>query len=98
MYFMDKELDGVPALYKQRDTEQIVYVRYFVSNSDWEWYVMEYSPLQKLVFGLAMGKLEYFCLDHLDALQYNYDLEILRDYSFKPRPLKEIYNEQRSNH
>ncbi len=100
MLSIDKNLQNIPPLYAQEHIKDpIVYERYHIVGSDWEWYVMEYSPLQKLCFGLVIGdemELGYFCLDELERLQHRYSVEVERDYHFKPTSLKELKNGKRT--
>jgi len=77
---IDKQLqEQLPPLYAQDGNKQkIIYARYYLYN--WEWFAMEYSPLQKLFFGLVDGdelELGYFTLDELERAG------AVRDYDFK---------------
>jgi hypothetical protein len=92
---MDKQLEELlPQLYEQDGKdEQIVYVRYYCELIDWCWYAMEYSPLQRLFFGLVIGdetELGYFTLDELESIGYKYGVDVQRDYDFEPTKLKEV--------
>lgn len=85
---LDEELKNtLPRLYEQDNKDvKILYVRFYHPTYNWEWYAMEYSPLQKLFFGLVEGEsLEYgyFTLDELERIG------AIRDYSFKTKVLKE---------
>lgn len=84
---LDEELKNtLPRLYEQDKSEvKILHARFYHPICNWEWYAMEYSPLQKLFFGLVEGEfLEYgyFTLDELDRIG------AIRDYHFKARVLK----------
>lgn len=83
---IDKDLEQIiPPLYAQdSNIEKTLYAKFHLHN--WNWYVMEYSPLQKLCFGLVDGlELEYgyFTLDELESIG------VERDYSFKPIKIKD---------
>ena len=40
---------NIPKLYEQQDKHSVVaFAKYIVPNSDWKWYVLEYSKLQNL--------------------------------------------------
>ncbi len=96
---IDKNLQNMPPLYAQESVvHPILYARYYLKECDWGWYVMEYSPLQQLCFGLVVGdemELGYFCLDELERLQQRCGMEVVRDYQFKPTILKELQNGKR---
>jgi hypothetical protein len=83
---IDKDLEEIlPKLYEQENLQRKTFYARFYLN-DWEWLVMEYSPLQKLCFGLVDGYEEeygYFTLDELDSLGAK------RDYLFKPINIKD---------
>lgn len=83
---IDKDLEEIlPKLYEQENLQRkTLYARFFLN--DWEWYVMEYSPLQKLCFGLVDGYEEeygYFTINELESLGAK------RDYEFKPINIKD---------
>ena len=78
---IDKDLEEIlPKLYEQENLQiKTFYARFYLN--DWEWLVMEYSPLQKLCFGLVDGiehEYGYFALDELEKLG------VKRDYLFTP--------------
>lgn len=92
---MDKTLEKqLPALYEQDGKEnQIAYAKYYTEFSHWVWYALEYSPIQKLFYGLVDGdekEFGYFTLDELESLKYSIGDEVVRDYDFKPTPIKEL--------
>ena len=75
---LDKELEKqLPPLYAQDGKESTtIYARYYFD--DWEWFALEYSPLQKLFYGIKDEVYGYFTLDELEIA------EAIRDYSFEP--------------
>lgn len=82
---IDKELEEqLPTLYEtDGQKNKILFARYHLYG--WNWYPMEYSPLQKLFFGLVDGfekELGYFTLDELEQIGAR------RDYEFEPKLLK----------
>ena len=93
---IDKNLQNIPPLYAQENVANpILYARYHIVECDWEWYVMEYSPLQKLCYGLIVCdevELGYFSLDELESIQYKYGVVAQYDYEFKPIELKALQN------
>jgi hypothetical protein len=77
---IDKQLREVlPKLYEQENlSSKTFYARFYLD--DWEWFVMEYSPLQNLCFGLIDGienGYGYFTIDELESLG------VKRDYEYK---------------
>ena len=93
MYLSTNFNTTVPKLYEQRDiNNQMAYVKYCVPNSDWIWYILEYSELQNLFYGYLEpdGEYGYFTVEELKRVIYDYDVDIELDYTFKPQPLKEL--------
>lgn len=96
MKLMTKELEKkIPALYAQdgKGKEAIAYAKFFTPDSNWTWYVTEYDPEERLCFGLVDGfekELGYFSLNELEAVKGPLGLNIERDRSFTPTPLKEL--------
>ena len=74
----------LPKLYEQDKLDtKTVYARFYLY--DWEWLIMEYSPLQKLCFGLVDAEEQeygYFTLDELESIGAK------RDYEFIPTILQ----------
>jgi hypothetical protein len=80
---VDKQLqDLLPKLYDQENIkEKYFYARFYHPVYNWEWYVMEYSSLQRLFFGLVDGvesEYGYFNQDELEQIG------VVRDYDYKP--------------
>lgn len=85
---VDTDLQGLlPRLYEQENSEvKTLYARFYHPIFNWEWYAMEYSPLQRLFFGLVENddlEYGYFTLDELERIGAK------RDYSFSPKILKQ---------
>ena len=85
---MDKTLqEKLPPLYAtDGKATKMIYARYYHPEIDWEWFAMEYSPLQRLFFGLVDGdenELGYFSLDELEACG------VQRDFTFVPKEYKQ---------
>ena len=76
----------LPKLYEQEDFEQrIIYARFYSQSLNCEWFVLEYSSLQKLFFGIIDDgdtRLGYFTQEELELS------EAIRDYEFKAEILK----------
>ncbi|MFH1759915.1 MAG: DUF2958 domain-containing protein [bacterium] len=96
MRLLTKEIiKKLPPLYSQdgKGYDSIAYVKYFTPDSDWTWWATEYSPEERLFFGLVQGfetELGYFSLDELENSKGPMGLSIERDLYFDPVPLKEI--------
>ena len=85
----------IPKLYEQQDSDEMIAIaQYFVPLSDWKWIILEYSNLQKLFYGYIEPENEYryFTSDELLQTAYDYDIEIILDTNFIPKPLKELHN------
>lgn len=84
---LDADLKQIlPKLYEQDDFEvRTIYARFYTPSSNCEWFVFEYSSLQKLFFGIIDDgdqRCGYFTQEEL-VLN-----EAIRDYEFKPEVLK----------
>lgn len=90
---LDKRLlEQLPPLYDTdgKDTK-ILYARYYHPYANWEWFAIEYSPLQRLFFGLVDGderEYGYFSLDELERIG------ALRDISFIPQIIQGDHHER----
>ena len=94
---LTKELKKkLPALYKQEDVrDPMVYIRFFHPLSILVWYATEYSPKEKVFFGLVDGfeaEFRYFSLDEMDVMKVK-GLGIERDLRFKPKKLSKSLEE-----
>jgi len=96
MKLMTKEIEKkIPALYAQdgKGKDAIAYAKFFTPDSNWTWYATEYDPEERLCFGLVDGlekELGYFSLTELESVKGPMGLNIERDRSFKPTPLKDV--------
>jgi len=88
-------LNVIPDLYETEEIfDPICYIKLFTPDSNWTWYVIEYSKQDsKTCFGFVQGfecELEYFTLDELESIRGSLGLPIERDLSFKPTLLSKI--------
>jgi len=90
---LEKEL---PALYSTDGTgeleDRIAHVKYFHPFSNWTWYGVEYSPDERLFFGLVDGSdAEWgnFSLAELESLTFA-GLGVERDLHFKPTRIGDL--------
>ena len=76
----------IPKLYEQDDFDiRTIYARFYTPCSNCEWFVFEYSSLQKLFFGIiddGDARCGYFTQEELELN------EAIRDYEFKPERLR----------
>mgnify|MGYP006294854775 CR=1 FL=1 len=90
----------LPPLYATdgQGDDAIARVKFYTVYSDpgWTWYATEYSPKERLFFGLVMGfeaELGYFSLDELEAFHgpgvRHPEINIVRDPHWTPRTLAE---------
>lgn len=93
----------LPALYDQdgKGGDAVVYIKYFLPDFSWSWYVLEGSPVLDKAgsevdfefFGLVDGfekELGYFRLNELKSFRGKLGLPIERDLYFSPKPLSEV--------
>ncbi len=88
--------EKIPPLYSQEnENDPVVYVKFFDPCSNWTWYVLEYSPEERLFFGYVVGfdaEFGYFSLDELTSIKNRFGLGIERDLYWKPTPLSRVLN------
>lgn len=95
MIFLPFISKDIPRLYEQQDkNNDIVYLKFHIEQSDWCWYILEYSELQKMFYAYVMPEAEfqYVTIDQLTKISYEYDVHIHEDYNFKRQALKNILN------
>ena len=82
---------SIPLLYAtEEQKDPIAYVKLFTPDSNWTWYITEYSKEENLCFGLVVGhetELGYFSIDELQAVRGPLGLKIERDLHFTPERL-----------
>ena len=83
----------LPPLYAtEKVDDPIILVKFFTPDSSWTWFVTEYSPEQRLCFGMVHGldhELGYFSLDELEEVRGPLGLPIERDLFWTPCPLSQ---------
>ena len=76
---------GLPKLYDCEDTptnEMMLRIRFYDTNSTWEWYLIEFEPETNIAFGYVCGfekEWGYFSIDELSSIS-----SIKRDNDFQP--------------
>lgn len=94
MKLLTKEIERkLPPLYSQeKNPDPVAQVKFFCPWNSWTWYATEYSPEEKIFFGLVDGfdrELGYFSLEELESVTGKFGLKIERDMYWRPRPLSE---------
>ena len=90
-----KMLSEIPDLYTQEYAiDPICHVKLFTPDSNWTWYLIEYSQSdQDLCFGYVMGlenELGYFTLSEIESIRGKLGLRVEVDSSFTPTPLSTV--------
>ncbi|MCT7535626.1 DUF2958 domain-containing protein [Aliarcobacter cryaerophilus] len=88
-------IKNIPNLYEtENQEEKICYVKLFLPNSNWTWYIIEidksdYNTCYGLVDGFEQ-ELGYFSLSELESISDSYGLKAELDSSFKATKLSKI--------
>jgi len=97
MELIPKNLEKIiPKLYESEDVpyeEKTVFVKLFTPDSNWTWWVMEYSKEEQTMFCVVDGierELGYVNLAKLEELRGPLGLKVERDIHFTPKKVKEI--------
>jgi len=88
-------LSDIPDLYEtEGQTNPICHVKLFTPDSNFTWYIIEFSKADaKTCYGYVEGlesELGYFTLEELESLHGPLGLAIERDLSFKPTQFSDI--------
>jgi hypothetical protein len=93
----------IPKLYEtEEQNDPIAYVKLFIPDANWSWFITEISIDKDICFGLVIspfltnGEMGYFSLNELKSIRGKLGLPIERDLWFKPTKLsdaKRIYCE-----
>ena len=82
---------GLPMLYETEDVdvgEKVLMMRFYEKNTQWQWFLCEYSPSEHLAFGYVMGfsnEWGYFSLEEMEGIY-----TIQRDKEFIPIRFKDL--------
>ena len=90
-----EQLQLIPNLYEtENQEEKICYVKLFLPNSNWTWYIIEIDKQDNnTCFGFVDGleqELGYFTIRELENLKGMFGLKVELDTSFKPTKLSKI--------
>ena len=88
-------VNKIPNLYEtENQEEKICYVKLFLPNSNWTWYIIEIDKQDNnTCFGFVDGfekELGYFSLKELANIRDSLGVKVERDISFKPTKLETI--------
>ena len=88
-------VNKIPNLYEtENQEEKICYVKLFLPNSNWTWYIIEIDKQDNnTCFGFVDGleqELGYFTIKELENLRGQFGLKVDLDVSFKPTKLSKI--------
>ena len=88
-------LENIPDLYEtERSINPICHIKLFTPDSQWTWYIIEFSKEDKSTcYGYIKGfesELGYFSLQELESINGPLGLAIERDLSFSPTALEII--------
>jgi len=91
-------LDSLPDLYCSTETvDPLCKVKLFTPDSNWTWYIIEYSKEDDdMCYGYVMGlenELGYFSLEDIESVHGVLKLPVERDMYFKPTLLSIIKEE-----
>ena len=82
-------LSDIPDLYAtEGETNPLCYVKLFTPDSNWTWYIIEFSKEDRnTCYGYVQGfedELGYFTLAELESVHGPLGLSVERDLSFEP--------------
>ena len=93
------ELSRLPMLYDTENTppgETLIHMHFFLNGCDW--YVAEYSPVERLFFGYAVlnsdlqnAEWGYVSFDELRQVKTPQGIEVDRELDWTPRKAAETY-------
>ena len=97
-YLPDFVLARLPALHStEKDPDPWVQAKYFLPETIWTWYALEYSPAEQTFFGLVDGlEVALGCFSLADLTVFRSPqlrLQVERDVWFRPTPLSEVRRE-----
>jgi len=95
-------LNDIPDLYETEGSlNPICHVKLFTPDSNWTWYIIEYSKADKnTCYGYVQGlesELGYFTIEELESLRGSLGLSVERDLSFEPTRFSTIKKEENAS-
>jgi Protein of unknown function (DUF2958) len=83
----------VPALFAtEHEFDPVVYVKLFMPDAGWMWYITEYDSIGRRGFGFVCGQedLVYISLDDLATVRGPMGMAIERELFWQPTPLSRV--------
>ncbi len=95
-------LSDIPDSYETENVlNPICHVKLFTPDSNWTWYIIEFSKADaKTCYGYVQGlesELGYFTLEELESIHGPLGLAIERDLWFEPTSFSEIKKDEHAN-
>jgi|SRR5579872_1418529 len=95
MKLLTKELlKKIPKRYSQENNpDPMVWCRFFTPWANWDWYIIEYSPEDRVFLAYVVGfeaEIGYVSLDELESIVGFAGLKVERDRFFNPCKLSEV--------
>ena len=92
------QLSALPDLYTQENaTDPICHIKLFTPDSNWTWYIIEFSKSDgDTCFGYVQGlehELGYFTLSEIESIRGKLGLAVECDTSFTPTRLSVVKGE-----
>ena len=92
-------LSDIPDLYEtEEQRDPLCYVKLFTPDSNWTWYIIEFSKSDRdTCYGYVQGlesELGYFTLEELERVHGSLGLAVERDLQFMPTLLSAIKKEE----
>lgn len=92
-------LKDIPDLYETQELKNpICHIKLFTPDSNWTWYITEYSKdVKDTCFGYIKGlenELGYFSLNEIESIRGAFGLKVELDLCFNPTPLLQIKDTQ----
>ena len=85
----------LPRLYATEDEEvPTALAHLYAVWTDWDWYVVEYDPVERVAFGLVKGfetEWGYFSVAEMEDMNRGAGFEVIeRDEHFRPQPASDF--------
>lgn len=94
----DALIQRVPKLYQSENIsikDKILQLRYYATNSSWQWFLVEYDENTEIAFGYVVGyekEWGYFSLKEFEEINEDESsmIKIKRDTLFKPSRFSDL--------
>ena len=89
---LEERLPGLYATDGRRGKVAVAHL--FAAWADWDWYVVEYDPVERVAFGLVNGfesEYGYFSIAEMEEMNRGAGFEVIeRDEHFSPQPVSDF--------